>query len=614
MRETFWVLRKIIRYCFVYLFGYMVIALASTGISVGVNLLNRSMLNRLAVDMEGGVLSGIVIGLLIAYMVGRICYGCMNFLGAFGNNLSRLKVDVFMQKLFMYRSIRTKQDSFFHSDFMDRYAFISGRTYMGSNFIFRLVSVFFRDVATIISAVILYAMYAPFLLVYSFMTAVVYGVSTYSVSKKQYDLSRRQINTERQLGYFRGVFTGKNTAKEMRMYGTGGYFFRKWKVTNDCYQKERLEMENKGTNYGNTARMVDYLLYAGMIFSLLYSVKMGGCDVGTFVMLMGLSTECNAAINDIVANVMKGIAEDVRYFKEYYEFVAPMNNKEIRKCLKEIKEVQHDLEGGEKLEPFGNLEIRNVSYTYPGSDRKAVDNVSLKLERGKIVSLLGYNGSGKTTLMKMIYRGLYPEEGQILLNGKDYDAMEPEEVYRYFGVAPQEFSCYALSLRQNVGLGRIEQMEADACLQKAYEDAGLYPLFRKLPEGEQTIIGKDYDQDGILLSGGEQQKMVLAAAYMGEPEVLVLDEPTASIDPFKELEMIQNFREILRGRTAILVSHRIGFARLADRIVMMRDGKIVEQGTHEELLHKKGYYAEMFYAQKELYEEENVQKNLLSGT
>lgn len=603
MRETFWVLRKIFRFCFLYLFWYMLIALAATGISVGVNLLNRSMMNRLVADIGSGALSGLAIGLLIAYMAVRLCNSCMNFLGAFGNNLSRLKIDVFMQKLFLYRSIRTKQDCFYDSGFMDRYAFISGRTYMGSSFIYRMLSMLFRDVTTIISAVILYAMYAPFLLIYSLMTAVVYSMSTYSISKKNYDLSRRQINTERQMGYFRGLFTGKNTAKEMRMYGTGNYFFRRWKLANDGYQRERMAMDNKSTDYENAAGMVDYVLYAGMIFSLLYSEKTGGCDVGTFVMLIGISTECNGKIKDIVSNVMKGIAEDIRYFKEYYDFVAPMENGEIRKCLKEIKEVQCNPGNRQGQEPFDKLEIRNVSYTYPGGTGKAVDNVSLNIERGKIVSILGYNGSGKTTLTKMIYRGLHPEEGQILLNGKDYDAVDAEGIYRYFGVAPQEFSCYALSLRQNVGLGRIEQMEEDACLQKAYEDARLYPLFRKLPDGEKTIIGKDYDPDGILLSGGEQQKVVLAAAYMGEPEVLVLDEPTASIDPFKELEMIQNFREILRGRTAILVSHRIGFARLADWIVMMRDGTIVEQGTHEELLNKKGYYAEMFYAQKELYEE-----------
>lgn len=340
-----------------------------------------------------------------------------------------------------------------------------------------------------------------------------------------------------------------------------------------------------------------------MILSLLYSVRTGSCDVGTFVMLMGISTECNGKIKDIVSNLMKGIAEDIRYFKEYYDFVAPMENREIRKCLKELKKVQYSPENCQKQGPFDKLEIKNVSYAYPGGTGKAVDDVSLNIERGKIVSILGYNGSGKTTLMKMIYRGLHPKEGQIFLNGKEYDAIDSEEIYKYFGVAPQEFSCYALPLHQNVGLGRIERMDEGACLQKAYADAGMDALLRKLPDGEDTIIGKDYDPNGILLSGGEQQKVVLAAAYMGEPEVLVLDEPTASIDPFKELELIQNLRDLLRERTAILVSHRIGFARLADLIVMMRDGAIIEQGTHEELLNKKGYYAEMFYAQKELYEE-----------
>lgn len=268
-----------------------------------------------------------------------------------------------MQKLFMDRSIRTGQDRFFDPGFMDRYAFISGRTYMGSNFVFRLMSVLFYDVATIISAAVLYAMYASFLLVYGLMTAAVYGVSTYCISKRNYELSRRQINAERQMGYFRGLFTAKNTAKEMRMYGLGAFFFRRWKLSNDRYQKERLEMDNKDADYANAAVMVDYVLYAGMLFSLLYSVKTGGCDVGTFVMLMGISTECSGKIKDIVSNVANGITEDIRYFKEYYDFVAPMGNSEIRKCLKGIKEIQGNSETSQGQKPFASLEIRGEGYT-----------------------------------------------------------------------------------------------------------------------------------------------------------------------------------------------------------------------------------------------------------
>lgn len=597
MKETFWVLRKIFRNCSRYIIGYVFIALLSTAITVGVNLLNRSLLNRLVQDTAGGSLSGASLGLAVSYIAAWLCSTFIGFFLAFGNNLFRLKVDVFLQKLFMYKSIRTDQDRFFDSRFMDSYTFISSNAYRGSYFMLRLMDVLFQNTAVVVSALALYAFYAPFLLAYTFLAAAIYGFSVFSISRKQYELGRQQINTERRMGYFKNLFKEKNTAKEMRIFGTGAHFFRIWEGANAAYRKERLDMDNKGADYRNIAALVDYGLYAGMVFTLLYSVKAGGCDVGTFVMLMGMVSQCNRSIKSIVGMAMQGLAEDVRYFQEYYSFVAPMTNEEIRRCVRgEGTARQSD-------EPFRGLEVRDVSYTYPNGGKKAVDGVSLKVEKGEVVSILGYNGSGKTTLVKMIYRALSPGFGEIAMNNRDYRAWSPEDIYRFFGIAPQEFSCYALSLRRNVGLGRVECMEEEERLERAYGDAGLQPLIRKLPFGEETILGKEYDAEGILLSGGEQQKVVLASAYMGEPEVLVLDEPTASIDPFQEMEMLRNFRETLKGRTGILVSHRIGFARLADRIVMMRGGKIVEQGSHEELLEKKGYYWEMYSSQKELYGE-----------
>ena len=146
-------------------------------------------------------------------------------------------------------------------------------------------------------------------------------------------------------------------------------------------------------------------------------------------------------------------------------------------------------------------------------------------------------------------------------------------------------------------------MQDEEQLRDAYAKAGMESFIAKFDEGDKTILGKEYDEQGVDLSGGEWQRLIIASAYMGEPELLLMDEPTASIDPLKEMELIRNFRENLKGKTAILISHRIGFARLADRIVMMENGRITEQGTHEELLERNGYYARLFTEQKKLYEE-----------
>ena len=172
----------------------------------------------------------------------------------------------------------------------------------------------------------------------------------------------------------------------------------------------------------------------------------------------------------------------------------------------------------------------------------------------------------------------------------------------YFGIAPQEFSRFSLQLREIVGLGDIRKMQEEKELQSAYNAADLSSFFEKYPAGDLTIVGKTYDDSGIELSGGEWQKLVIASCYMGNPSLLIMDEPTASIDPLKEMEYLQNFRKNLNGRTAVLISHRIGFARLADRIIMLENGKITESGTHSQLLKQNGYYAKLFYEQKKLYE------------
>ena len=191
-----------------------------------------------------------------------------------------------------------------------------------------------------------------------------------------------------------------------------------------------------------------------------------------------------------------------------------------------------------------------------------------------------------------------------MINGVPLCEGNQKEFFCYFGNAPQEFSHFSVSIRDFVGLGRIEKMQEEEQLNDAYDKAGMRNFINKYEKGDQTVVGKEYDDQGVDLSGGEWQRMVIASAYMGEPELLLMDEPTASIDPLKEMEMIRNFRENLRGKTAILISHRIGFARLADRIVMMENGRIAEEGTHEELLEKGGNYARLFNEQKRLYEEE----------
>lgn len=257
-----------------------------------------------------------------------------------------------------------------------------------------------------------------------------------------------------------------------------------------------------------------------------------------------------------------------------------------------------------KLGEFESVALENVAFSYPHQKGDAVKDVNLEIRRGEIVSILGYNGSGKTTLCKLLVGILTPDQGVVRFNGRDISDLDKNEYYKYFGIGFQDYAKYSLRLRDNIGFGRIENLEDDEMLAVAIKKTNLGNIIDKLPEGIDTILGKEYDKNGQDLSIGQWQRIILARAYMGSPEILILDEPTASIDPYEEERMLEEFRAALEGKTAILISHRISFARLADRIVMMRDGRITEMGIHDELLRKKGYYYELFSSQQKLYQSE----------
>ena len=272
------------------------------------------------------------------------------------------------------------------------------------------------------------------------------------------------------------------------------------------------------------------------------------------------------------------------------------------------EELEHDqaapkVSGEERMEPFDEIIVDHVSYTYSNADRPAVRDISLKIKKGEIISILGYNGSGKTTLSKVINGLLHDYEGRVLFHDKDIRDMDAERYYQYFGNVYQDFAKYKMSFGENISVGDVEHLEDAARIAEVMHIVNLDDVMEGFANGTDTKLGKDLYADGADLSGGQWQRIAIARACMGSKEILIFDEPTAAIDPWEEENLLQNLRSILNGRTAVLLSHRIGFARLADRIYMMQEGQIVEQGSHEELLRMNGLYSQFFFAQQKLYQQ-----------
>jgi ATP-binding cassette subfamily B protein len=242
------------------------------------------------------------------------------------------------------------------------------------------------------------------------------------------------------------------------------------------------------------------------------------------------------------------------------------------------------------------FEFRKVSFQYAGSERMVLRDVSFRLEAGERIALIGENGAGKTTLVKLLARLYDPSNGVILLDGIDLRDYSVEDLRKEIGVIFQDYMRYEMAVRENIGFGRIEDLADEPRLREAARKSLAEAVIGRLPQGLEQMLGRRFD-GGVDLSVGEWQKMALARAYMRDAQVLILDEPTASLDARAEYEVFLRFADLTRGRMAVLISHRFSTVRMADRILVLEGGGIREQGTHEELLGLGGHYAELFRLQ-----------------
>jgi hypothetical protein len=246
----------------------------------------------------------------------------------------------------------------------------------------------------------------------------------------------------------------------------------------------------------------------------------------------------------------------------------------------------------------GVIEFRNVSFRYPGTKELVLDHVSLKIEPSEKIAVVGKNGSGKTTLVKLLCRLYEPEEGEILWNGKNIREYDLREWQKIFAIVFQDYSLLSLTLGQNVAAS--EQYEAERA-KEVLQLAGFGERLNKLKKGLETVVYPEYEQDGVSFSGGEEQKIAIARAIYKGGQICILDEPTAALDPVSESRVYESFDEIVKGKTAVYISHRLSSCKFSDRIFVLDNGKIAESGTHEALLSKNGFYAQLWQAQAQYY-------------
>lgn len=500
-------------------------------------------------------------------------------------------------KLFLYKSYNSKQDDFYNNSFYDNYEFVRKNMDNTSQITVTIFNKFAIFSFRLVLSALAISYFDPIILVCILALSLVLVFINRYIVKRRMALNQAYINAERQGSYYRDLLSSRNHAKELRIFKLQNRFLDKWDKWYKEYTLSKYRFEVKATILSNISSILQQFMTYGLTVYFLYLVYTGRLAVGNFVFLNSIMWSLTYSISNIINILSKDLAENYQYVEKYEAFTG----KTSLLMLKDISEP--DLKKDDNAEEFESLTFKNVCYKYPHGERNAVDNLNFTLKKGEIISILGYNGSGKSTFSKLMCGILEDYTGTIELNGRNIKTYKREDLYRYFGIGFQDFTKYSISLKENIAVGMIESFDDEVQIERAVEKGNLQEVIKKLPGGINTILGKEYDAAGEDLSGGQWQRVILSRAYMGDPDVLILDEPTAAIDPIEEMRMLNQFKDIVKDKTALLISHRIGFARMSSRICIMDGGRIIESGTHEELLKLKGKYYELFTSQEQLYKD-----------
>jgi ATP-binding cassette subfamily B protein len=324
--------------------------------------------------------------------------------------------------------------------------------------------------------------------------------------------------------------------------------------------------------------------YYGAYAVVLAQTLTGAVSLGSFTFLTGAFNRSRAYIEKILSG-FNDISEQAVFLKDLFEFFAMEPTiAAAPDAIPAPRPIRH------------GFEFRNVGFAYSGSERMVIQNINFSLHPNEKLALIGLNGAGKTTLTKLLARLYDPTEGQILLDGIDLREYDVEDLRREIGVIFQDYMRYDLLVRENIGFGKVDSLSDQPRVESAAVKSLAKSVIDRLPNGYDQMVGRRFE-GGVDLSGGEWQKFALARAYMRDAQLLILDEPTATLDARAEYEVFQRFSELTQERMAILISHRFSTVRMADRILVLAEGSIQEQGTHEQLLSLGGRYAELFELQ-----------------
>ncbi len=435
---------------------------------------------------------------------------------------------------------------------------------------------------------------APVMLVLSLPTAII----SFSFRRKTFRYMRHRSKDRRQMTYYSDLMVNKDMVKEIRMFGLGDTFIERYDTVFDRYYTGMRRLIVRENVCHVVATLLSSIVNCVFFAMIAMKVFAGQIRIGDYSLYTGALTSISSTVSSLIS-VSATVYEGTLFIDNLLVFM-----REKPTVVAQSQTPAHVRMG----EPH-TIEFVDVSFAYPGTTRRVLDHINLTLRPGETVALVGLNGAGKTTFLKLLTRLYDPTEGKILLDGRDIREYDVSELYRMYGIIFQDFGKYAVSVAENISFGDVARTPDEQDIRSSAEQANAEDFIGKLPHGYDTPLMRFFEPDGIELSIGQWQKLSIARAFYSTSDILILDEPTASLDPMAEQEIFNQFERLREGKTTIFVSHRLSSATVASKIIVLEYGKLVEMGTHKELMAQEGKYYELFRTQASRYLEQDEEKS-----
>ena len=441
-----------------------------------------------------------------------------------------------------------------------------------------------QDAITVLSFAAGLLAYAPWLMVLLAVALVPAFIGESHFNALNYSLNFQWTPERRQLEYLRQMGASVETAKEVKIFNLNRFFIERFRTLSDRFYQANRRLAARRAAWGTVLAALGTLGYYVAYAYIAWRTVRGDFSIGDLTFLAGSFRRLRQLLESLLTGFSQ-VAGQALYLDDLYSFfeIEP----EIRSKPGALP-VPAPIRRGFVFE--------DVGFRYEGSERWALRGLSFELHAGEVLALVGENGAGKTTLVKLLARLYDPDEGRILLDGRDLRDYDLDDLRANIGVIFQDFVRYHLTAAENIGVGQIDAMDDRARIERAARKGMADEVVAGLPRGYDQVIGRRF-KDGVDLSGGQWQKIAIARAYMRDAQVMILDEPTAALDARSEYEVFERFKELSDNKTAVLISHRFSSVRMADRILVLADGKVEASGTHAELMTQGGRYAELFELQ-----------------